>query len=136
MKRCSRADRERILDLHDLHYPPRDDWVVCNLTTTQYVCAKAIAEIAGEPNDVGPFLPRCDPDLGHVILYQICWSTLGIERDFLRYRGDISRGKWAGHRFVITTLDRMPAVAEGEIWEDISAKVAQDLETIWSYRDG
>ncbi|KAI0770310.1 hypothetical protein C8Q74DRAFT_1448932 [Fomes fomentarius] len=116
--------------------PPRDDWVVCNLTTKQYVRAKAIAEIAGEPNDVGPFLPRCDPDLGHVILYQICWSTLPIERDFLWYRGDITQGKWAGHRFVITTLDRMPAVAEGEIWEDISAKVAQDLKTIWSYRDG
>ncbi|KAI0758868.1 hypothetical protein C8Q74DRAFT_1372777 [Fomes fomentarius] len=116
--------------------PPRDDWVVCNLTTKQYVCAKAIAEIAGEPNDVGPFLPRCHPDLGHVILYQICWSVVPVERDFLWYRGNIARGKWAGHRFVITTLDRMPAVAEGEIWEDISAKVAEDLEIIWSYRDG
>ncbi len=73
--------------------------------------------------------------MGHVILYQICSSVVPVERDFLQYKGNIARGKWAGHRFVITTLDRMPA-AEGEIWEDISAKVAEDFQTIWSYRDG
>ncbi|KAI0744872.1 hypothetical protein C8Q76DRAFT_663554 [Earliella scabrosa] len=133
LARCSGPDRERILELHDLHYPERDDWVVCNLTRTEYVRATAIAEVAKHPDDRAPFLPQCELDLGHVILYQICLSpeNRGPGCYSFDYTGDLTQGEWIGHGFVITTMDRMPAPPEGKTWTDISEKVAEDLRLIW-----
>ena len=129
LARCSEPDRERILELHELHYPKRNDWVLCNLTRREYVRATAIAKAAKHPNDRAPFLPRCKPDLGHVILYQISLSTQGLGPGY--EESDRGRGRWIGHRFVITTMDRMPAAPEGKTWTDISQKVAEDLKYIW-----
>ncbi|KAI0717199.1 hypothetical protein C8T65DRAFT_641688 [Cerioporus squamosus] len=131
----SKPDRERFCELYGLHYPARDDWVVCNLTLGKYVRAKPIAELSKKPDACAPFLPRCSPDLGHVIMYRIYWSSdgfLGAGCDFYRYKGNIARGSWAGHKFAITTMERMPDAPEGIKWEDISEQVAKDLEYIWS----
>ncbi|TFK87084.1 hypothetical protein K466DRAFT_549288 [Polyporus arcularius HHB13444] len=129
----SKPDHERFLELYDVHYPARDDWVVCNLSLGKYVRAKAVAGLSGKPDAPAPFLPKCSPDLGHAIMYKICWSSDAyVGSDFYGYKENIARGKWAGHRFVITTMERMPDAPKGKEWEDISKQVAKDLKCIWS----
>ena len=60
---------------------------------------------------------------------QIGWST---QNSFL-YDGPVNRGRWAGHRFAITTMDRLKEHPdfEGKDPVDVSQTVVGDVLNIW-----
>ena len=124
--RFPKQDRDRFEELYGLHYPPRDDWVVCNLTRGLYVRASSVAALSKQPAITSPFMPQCEKDLGHALLSQICWTS--------DPSGCVAspNGAWAGNRFCITTLDRMPAAPDGKEWNDVSAKMCKAIRSIWS----
>lgn len=67
--------------------------------------------------------------LGHVVLSRICWSSdPGVA---MPYEGGIHQGVWAGDRFRITTLDRLPTPLCGGEWKDMSEDVCKELTEIW-----
>lgn len=129
--------RSRIRDdlrkckLSDL-YPEDQSWVLRNLTTQEYVRSEAIAikpeHIHGPNIDFFGF--------GQVVCSRICWSTAGTLRDDTS-GDDINRGVWAGHRFDITTLDRLnQGFVEGTEWTDVSEEVMNEIDRLLSQMDG
>ena len=118
-------DYYRLKELYSLYYPARDDWVACNLSKGYYVRASSVAKLSKQPAITSPFMLRCKQDLGHAILSQICWTSdpSGCLVD--------DRGSWAGKRFCITTLGRMPILPEGKEWIDVSAKICWLLKDVW-----
>ena len=126
IKRFAPEDRKRFEELYVPQFPVREDWVLCNLTRGLYVRASAIATLSKGPSAVSPLMPKRQPDLGHALVTQICWSSdpsgcvIG------------NQGRWAGNRFCITTLDRMPSPPEGKEWVDVSGKLVRCVENVWS----
>ena len=131
--RLPESSQSRIRDdllsdkLSDL-YPEDQPWVLRNLTTQEYVRSEAIAikpeHIHGPNIDVLGF--------GHVVCSRVCWSAADWSED----RG-IHRGVWAGHRFDITTLDRLKQGSmESSEWKDVSEEVWDEMEIEWTERLG
>lgn len=109
--------------LSDL-YPEDQPWVLRNLTTHEYVRSEAVAikpeHIHGPNIDFFGF--------AQVLCSRICWSTTGWSKD-----RDTHRGVWAGHRFDITTLDRLKQGAmECTEWKDVSEEVMNEMEIVFS----
>jgi hypothetical protein len=105
-----------------IDFPEHMSWVLCNLTTQGYVRAEALPCHPSYP--CGPDLPIIG--FGEVLLSHICWSS----DPSTAMRGNpIHRGRWAGHRFKITTIDE---VAGKEGWKDVSDRVVNKIETVWT----
>ncbi|KAJ1954805.1 hypothetical protein GGI12_005711 [Dipsacomyces acuminosporus] len=88
--------------------------ILRNLTTKEYVCAKDLNDIKGSYN-------IC---LGHVLLARICWST--DDSVSMANINEIHRGKWAGHRFDITTIDKVDRT-----WKDVGKELCQEVYNIF-----
>ncbi|OAX79158.1 hypothetical protein ACJ72_06523 [Emergomyces africanus] len=102
-------------------YTYREEWVLRNLTTHEFVRPSAIA--LDQKLIHGPFIERLG--YGEVILSKICWST----HDFTSVPGNpLNQGAWAGH-----ALDIVPAtyLDDENPWKDISDKVAEEIAEIW-----
>ena len=130
----SQADFEAFMIVSAVTYPPRPDWVLCNLDKHEFVRASAIAELCGKPNDPQPFLPSCRIDLGHALLTRICWSDEELLSTPRKTKVRMGRGPWVGDRFYIVTMDRRFMPEEGEEpweWKDVSDQVVRDLVQVY-----
>jgi len=106
---------------------PETEWVLCNWTTAELVRTSAIAKLTGSTCN-GPFINK-NLGLGHALLTQIGWDISWN----LAYHGLTHRGRWAGHRFTITTVDRLQehSGCRGKEMVDISNEVVDDVVNIW-----
>ncbi|KAJ1788930.1 hypothetical protein LPJ59_005442, partial [Coemansia sp. RSA 2399] len=87
-----------------------DKHVLRNLTTKEYILASEMQKVQKQ-TDLGF-------NFGHVLACQICWST--DPSISFRCSFDIHQGPWAGHRFDITTTDKVD-----KLWKDVSSKVLE-----------
>ncbi|KAI0076910.1 hypothetical protein K474DRAFT_1177561 [Panus rudis PR-1116 ss-1] len=118
-----------------LEYDSTKDWVLANLTKSEYIRADALNRLPMQPGEKkareGPFLTVRGIGLGHVLLSRVCYSddpSVSMPVPWgLSY--NIIRGPWAGHRFEITTLDRLKPAEKGE-WKDISVEAMEDMRQI------
>ena len=103
-------------------YQWEDGWVLLNQTAKEYVTSKAASRTlpSMEATDA-----RC---FGQLIVSRICWSS--YYSTALQFDGDVHRGVWAGHRFVIVTTDVFEAMPSTQGWEDVSAEAAKWLREI------
>ncbi|KZV97175.1 hypothetical protein EXIGLDRAFT_731450 [Exidia glandulosa HHB12029] len=105
--------------------------VLRNLTTQEYVRG---AELAQDQ--------ACTPDtwytywsVGELLPLRVCWSSddsAGLPEE---YKGNITRGPWAGHRFDIVLEDDIPRDAEGNVlpeWKDASDDILDDAWNLFS----
>ncbi|KAI0650879.1 hypothetical protein C8Q79DRAFT_411233 [Trametes meyenii] len=102
--------------------------VVCNLLKGEYIRADGFTL----PYAIG---------LGQALLACITWSAsndvaMCIEDEFLER---LVQGSWAGGRFMVTTVDALPALGPGELggreWRDITKSVDGLLWHIWDQND-
>ncbi|RDX55335.1 hypothetical protein OH76DRAFT_1371415 [Lentinus brumalis] len=113
------ADLERFTALC-LFTPEREalrweDAVLCNLSKSEYV------------RGAGLTVPHAD--FAHALLSQICWSedescALDISDETAK---KLVHGRWAGDRFCITTLEKMPSARKGQEWVEITEEVDEML---------
>lgn len=105
-------------------FPDGGDWVLRNLTAKQYVRERLLARelpyaVAGRP-----------AGLGEALAIRIIWSD---NEDISIYHGfaAMHRGRWAGHRFDVTTLDHVVAATQrGEGWRDVSTQVVMEISSV------
>lgn len=90
-----------------------------NLSRHEYVRGQAVDEFNKKTSSN-------DVNLGTVMVLHICWSS--DSSTSMCYDGDIHRGKWAGERFDITTVD---SVKDANVWKDVSVEVMETVEAIW-----
>ena len=90
--------------------------VLCNLTVGRYVRGSVVHE---------KFNGRVS--LGTLLLSHICWSEGGASH--MGYsRHSVCAGRWAGHRFEITTIEKMRPEVK---WKDVSKVYVSHLKEIW-----
>lgn len=109
---------------------PWTEWILCSWTAAEYVRASAVADLTGSSCD-GPWT-KSQLGLGHVLITQISWSSDCSAS--LAYQGPIHRGRWAGHRIAITTLDELtshPAFNVKKQWNDVTDRVLKEVVDIW-----
>ncbi|KAI0727078.1 hypothetical protein C8Q72DRAFT_842579 [Fomitopsis betulina] len=109
---------------------PETEWILCNMTTAEYVRASAVAKLTGTRCQ-GPWGHRC-LSLGHVLMTQICWSA--DPSASMCYGGPITRGAWAGHSFGITTVDNLSQDIDcinKQPWKDSTEKIVKQVLEIW-----
>lgn len=112
-------------------YPNPDELILCNLSKGEFVRAAAIPD--GSSDDAPPpFYWRRRVTLNQALLSQICWST---QPTMLRYSSGndpLFRGKWAGDRFEVVTMDTIRSYIH---WRDVSEEVVALLaETLRAKR--
>ncbi|KZT03205.1 uncharacterized protein LAESUDRAFT_762185 [Laetiporus sulphureus 93-53] len=111
----------------DLSKDETHGWVLCSISKREYVRASVVAALTGSsakmPRGIGG---RGGFGLGHVLMSQICWSS--DDSISMRYKGDLHRGRWAGDRLSITTMDRLD---NHEAWKDTSEEVVKKITKIW-----
>ncbi|KAF8577915.1 hypothetical protein K439DRAFT_1664000 [Ramaria rubella] len=111
-------------------------WTLRNMSKKEYVTANRISQITkdftkgGCYND-GPYIDGIG--LGHVLLSQICWSSdpskaMDDSLDDI----NLTRGRWAGDRFDITSQP----VPSDEGWKDVSEDMVRIIEIIWDSEYG
>ncbi|KAI0659582.1 hypothetical protein C8Q70DRAFT_1053930 [Cubamyces menziesii] len=103
---------------HCTHPEPE---VLCNVSKGEYVRRAALPAVPGFEM----------VSLAHALIVQVCWSpdpscAFAIPAE---YEERISRGRWAGDRFCVTSAETMPKLApELGGWRDVSDDVARFLE--------
>lgn len=128
-KECKGADLTS-LDLSPRsgyeYFPANEPWILRNLTTKQFVRAEAIAL---KPEYIhGPNIKILG--FSEVVLSRICWSS-PLPHGVVDVT-NMCRGKWAGHRFDITTLARHAReTGDGNGWVDVSSEVAEEIASIF-----
>lgn len=102
-------------------YPRNQRWILRNLTTREYVRGEVIALkdefIHGPQIEIFGF--------AEVLISRICWST---EPEKIGGADNITRGKWAGHRFDITPLAWLKEKHGGEGWKDVSNDILREID--------
>lgn len=129
----SEADRAEIimgLKPEILEFFPRDQsWILRNLTTKEYVRGEVIAlkqEFVHGPNiEVLGF--------AEILISRISWSSGEIQ--FGKDK-NLARGKWAGHRFDITTLSVHEETTGRDEWKDISDEILREIDVIIGSQKG
>jgi len=132
---CSRLPEDRKFAWEKPTYTrPDASLVLRNLTTHEYVREDALIE---------ELMPQMPPEsqvqfisLGHVLVAHISWSSNPSMST--PYHRNLHRGKWAGHRFDITTIDALPVLSkdkDGEEipWKDVSKEAVELMADIWNY---
>ncbi|KKZ62395.1 hypothetical protein EMCG_03190 [[Emmonsia] crescens] len=113
-------------------YPTDRQWVLRNLTTRQFVTARAIAL---KPEYIrGPFIDVLG--FGEVIIAQTFYATHDVhypEYCFDLQKGTRCKGVWAGHALDIVPLDS--AHIDG-LWKDASDKVVRRIARICEAKFG
>ncbi|KAJ5640006.1 uncharacterized protein N7484_007868 [Penicillium longicatenatum] len=128
----SKADRTEILmglKPEILEFYPRDQlWILRNLTTKEYVRGEVIALresfIHGPQIDVLGF--------SEVLISRISWSSRPVD---VGHGGNMSHGKWAGHRFDIVPLTCVDKSA-GQDWTDVSDEILREMDLILTSQKG
>ncbi|KAI0057630.1 hypothetical protein BV25DRAFT_1357538 [Artomyces pyxidatus] len=127
VRRLPRDEQIRFIQLETPYFPADREWVLCNLTTREYVRADAVAKLGGykSKGPIGDMNVRVG--LGTALLSRICW-TADRSGSYLSY--DILDGEWAGHRFEITTIERMEG-GQNAKWTDVSEEVVEELRDLY-----
>jgi hypothetical protein len=100
------------------------EWALRNFDTGEYLTLKGVA-MPGYDGDWASSEGE-QIDLLSALLYRTAWSTAGGTGS--NYHG-LPQGPWVGHRFDVTTVDRI--LADGRVvWEDITAEVKEELYNI------
>ena len=121
---------ESLARIKEIFYPEHRTWILRHLTTQEHVRAEGITR---HPKHIhGPKIDRIG--FGHVVLMHICWSsdpsTSGIGGR------NMTRGRGAGHRFDITTVERHEqSIRAGEQWKDVSAQIRKEMNDIYDSED-
>ncbi|KAI0677683.1 hypothetical protein C8Q78DRAFT_105396 [Trametes maxima] len=107
--------------------------VVCNLSKGEYIRADGFT------------LTPYPVDLGQALLARITWSTSvsGVAmRGKKAFFKELTQGPWAGDRFVVTTIDALPALEPGPglegglEWRDTTAGVDRLLSHLFNRNFG
>lgn len=110
------------------------EWILCNRTCAEYVRTGGLATLTGSDIN-GPWTDD-ELSLGHVLLTQICWSS--VDWTSVDYRGPLHRGRWAGHYIAITTMDQLTEnvrFADKGKWVDVTEEVLAQVLEIWRAED-
>ncbi|KAI0083571.1 hypothetical protein BDY19DRAFT_910510 [Irpex rosettiformis] len=119
--------KEMIQPKYELLHP----WVLCNLSKGKYVRADVVAALTGEKlSESEPFISG-GIDLGHALLSQICWLSVGSIA--MSYDDNLHCGPWAGDQFEVTSMDKLDLKTT---WEDVSDDIAKILVKIWESEYG
>ncbi|KAJ2386614.1 hypothetical protein GGI23_006450 [Coemansia sp. RSA 2559] len=97
-----------------------DNHVLRNLTTKEYILASEMQKVQKR---TGYYI-----NFGNLLLCQISWST--NPSTSFRRSYNIHRGRWAGHRFDITSIDKVD-----RSWKDVSTKVLKRYGSIYDDDD-
>lgn len=113
-----------------LEFYPRDQtWILRNLTTKEFVRGEAIALrkefIHGPQIDVLGF--------AEILISRISWSD---EVEKIGRCDNVARGKWAGHRFDITSLSQIGCEKKFDSWKDVSNEILRELDLMISEETG
>ncbi|KAI0929582.1 hypothetical protein AcV7_005076 [Taiwanofungus camphoratus] len=128
MYRMRSAERKAFEQLITPNYGPKDlSWALLNRTKREYVRADAVAELTNAPRN-GPFIEG-RVGLGEVLLSRICWSS--DDETGTPFIEGLHRGKWAGDRFEINTMERLDELRARETWTDMTKEVLDEVVTIW-----
>lgn len=124
MGTANRAEIMMGLKPEILEFYPRDQrWILRNLTTREYVRGEVIALkeefIHGPQIEVFGF--------AEVLISRISWST---QPGKIGGGNNITRGKWAGHRFDITPLAWLQEKYGKETWRDVSNEILREVDLI------
>ncbi|KAJ5377972.1 uncharacterized protein N7496_005381 [Penicillium cataractarum] len=130
MGTANRAEIMMGLKPEILEFYPRDQrWILRNLTTREYVRGEVIALkeefIHGPQIEVFGF--------AEVLISRISWST---QPEKIGGGNNITRGKWAGHRFDITPLAWLQEKHGKEPWRDVSNEILREIDLILGGRMG
>lgn len=121
--------REMMVPKYESSHP----WVLCNISKGEYIRASVIAALT-DMDESKPFISTQRGgtiNLGYALLSQICWSS--DPSTSMRYDSGLCRGRWAGDRFEVTSMDKLdPQIA----WKDISKRVARLLKNILKSEHG
>lgn len=123
-------ERSQVLSLahpdYERFYPKEREWVLRNLTAREFVRADAIA--IKKEHVQGPEIQGLG--FGSIVIARICWSSSPRTGILHGYKGGVHRGVWAGHRFDITTVEKLEEDGK-EQWKDVSEEVMKEVEVIW-----
>jgi hypothetical protein len=117
-----------------IHLRYRKPDVLRNISKRQYVRRAALLEMRQTCPKHWEFK---HVDLGHLVFSRFCWSTDPYV--YMRYRGPICRGVWAGDRFDITSADALDERDENgqQIeWVDVTEEALEEMRHIWSSEFG
>ena len=114
--------------LHEVEYPCEEP-VLFNLSKGVCVRSGALRKLAtrrGEPLT-----------LMNALLSRICWSGSApgdnaMHLDEAQHL-ELGRGKWAGDRFCVSTLEAMPRMVDGREWVDESEETDEFLYHLWRH---
>ncbi|KAF8585896.1 hypothetical protein K439DRAFT_1660045 [Ramaria rubella] len=110
-------------------------WALRNISKKEYVSASRISRLTkdftkdGQYN--GPYIDGIG--LGHVLLSQICWSSdSSSAMSPSLNKINLTRGRWAGDRFDITSQ----SVPSDEGWKHVSEDMVRIIKIIWDSEFG
>ncbi|KZV84186.1 hypothetical protein EXIGLDRAFT_807279 [Exidia glandulosa HHB12029] len=102
----------------------RDDLVLRNLSTREYVRGDAFAKLIKD----APYHWRMYRwRLGDILMLRICWATSTSTR--LVHENGITRGGWAGGRFDVAKKDSV--LRDVDEWKDVSKELLDDVKTLF-----
>lgn len=124
-----RYDSKAFRELLQPETPKLHEQVLCNISKGQYVRADAMPKRDSRYGR-GAYNNDYKIGLSQALLSQIMWSSSPRETSIV-YRwiesDPIWRGKWAGDRIEVTTLDRL---RPGIKWRDVSKKTVDRLANL------
>lgn len=121
-----RYDSKAFRELLQPETPKPHEQVLCNISKGQYVRADALPKRDNSRYGRSAYTNDFKMDLSQALLSQIMWSSSPRETSIVyRIESDpVWRGKWAGDRVEVTTLDRL---RPGIKWRDVSKKTVDRL---------
>ncbi len=125
--RISRRDpqREHFGMLVSLEFKePKGPRMLCNLSKREYVREGPLWQLCKNSHNT--------ITLGEALVCRICWT----DEPYVCLGGEgqnMPRGAWSGDRFVVTTANRVPDLAD---WTDVTKDVVEELKCYWSFDNG
>ena len=107
-------------------YPPGEP-VLFNLSKGEYIRLSPLVELK---------ITDVSISLINGLLARICWSGSPGDHSMWLDKAleeELGRGRWAGDRFCITTMDDMPHAPDGREWVDMSEETAEFLFHLWRH---
>ncbi|TCD61063.1 hypothetical protein EIP91_009066 [Steccherinum ochraceum] len=122
----------------DLVASEEHPWVLCNLTTAEYVRAEVIWRVLAEGEDEelqnidSRYGPICEGGaaLASAIAARFCWGSCDPGYDMLSAWRKLTSGTWAGHRFEVVPFASMRQLESGKQWEDVGEEVAEEIKAL------
>ncbi|KAI0672848.1 hypothetical protein C8Q78DRAFT_683811 [Trametes maxima] len=137
VSRMSAPDFERFRALTMPHRPNDAPWVLCSHSKREYVRAEAVSPVhpmgLGYEQVRGVDWKYRQRNLVRALLTCICWSPDATTNMLDAGEGtpvnrELTRGRWAGDRIELTTLNGMEG---GKLWIDVTDDVVKVLQSLW-----